>query len=109
MSGKPTVDEYIAKQPSPQREVCMQLRSILLDTFPDIKEQMKLGVPWYEGLFYIVSLKDHVNLGFALDHLPSEEAAKLKGGGKTMKCLEFKKVSEINKQEIIRLLKIVSK
>ena len=35
------VDEYIGKQKSPQKEVCMQLRGIILGTFPNIEEEMK--------------------------------------------------------------------
>ena len=37
---------------------------IILKTFPDIKEKFKRGVPWYEEKFYVVALKDHVNLGW---------------------------------------------
>ena len=58
------VEEYIEKQKSPQKEICKKLRKIILKTFPDIKEEMKLGVPWYEGKYYIVALKTYVNLGF---------------------------------------------
>jgi hypothetical protein len=43
------VSKYIEKQKSPLMEICRQLRSIILSTFPGIKEEMKLGVPWYEG------------------------------------------------------------
>jgi len=43
------VKEYIEKQKSPQKEICKKLRKIILKTFPDTKEEMKLGVPWYEG------------------------------------------------------------
>jgi len=59
------VDDYIEKQISPQKEICRQLRAIILRTFPGIKEEMKWGVPTYgEGKYYLVSLKEHVNLGF---------------------------------------------
>ena len=49
---------------------------------------MKLGVPWYEGKYYIVALKDRVNLGFSLKGLSKEEVSLFKGGGKTMKIIE---------------------
>jgi len=38
------VDDYIEKQKSPQREICQNLREIILEEFPGIKEEMKLGV-----------------------------------------------------------------
>lgn len=102
------VSDYIQKQISPQREICQNLRDIILKTFPGIKEEMKLGVPWYEGKYYIVALKDHVNLGFSLKGLSKEEAGLFTGGGKTMKTIEIRSVDEIGADNIIRLLKIVN-
>jgi len=68
---------------------------------------MKLGVPWYEGKYYMVALKDRVNLGFSLKGLSKEEVSLFKGGGKTMKIIEICSVDEIDENNIIRLLKIV--
>ncbi|MDA0525712.1 DUF1801 domain-containing protein [Methanococcoides alaskense] len=62
----PKVQVYIKKQGTPQREIVEALRRMILKTFPDIKEELKLGVPWYEGKYYLVALKDHVNLGFSM-------------------------------------------
>jgi hypothetical protein len=101
------VEDYINKQPSPNKEICQRLRGIILKTFPDIKEQMKLGVPWYEGKYYIVALKDHVNLGFSIRGLSREEVSSFSGSGKTMKVIEIRSVDEIDESDIIRLLKIV--
>ena len=58
------VKKYIAKQKSPQKEIAQQLRNLILKTFPHIKEEFKLRVPWCEGKYYIIALKDHINLGF---------------------------------------------
>ena len=101
------VDDYIAKQKSPQKEICQRLRRITLETFPNIREEMKLGVPWYEGKYYIVALKDHVNLGFSLKGLSSEEASFFEGGGKTMKHIKIRSLSEIDDGKIVELLKVV--
>jgi hypothetical protein len=71
---KMKVEEYLQKQKSPQKEICQQLRTIILRTFPSIKEEMKWGVPTYaEGKYYIVSLKEQVNLGFSMINLSKEE------------------------------------
>ena len=59
------VDEYIEKQKSPQKEICQKLRQIILNSYPDILEEMKYGVPYYGDKYYIVALKTHVNLGFS--------------------------------------------
>ena len=103
------VDDYIEKQKSPQKEICQKLRKIILNTFPDIKEEMKMGVPWYEGKYYIVALKDHVNLGFSIKDLPKKEQELFEGSGKTMKHIKIYSLKEIDDEKITRLLKTVKK
>ena len=101
------VDDYIEKQKSPQKEICNKLRKIILETLPDIKEEMKLGVPWYEGKYYIVALKDHVNLGFSLKGLSEKEVKSFEGGGKTMRHIKIRSLNEIDEEKIAELLKVV--
>ncbi len=104
------VDDYIQKQKSPQQEICQELRRIILKTFPDAKEEMKWGVPAFaDGKFYIVALKDHVNLGFSIEGLSKDEIALFDGGGKTMKHIEIGTLQGIDEKRIARLLKMVGK
>ena len=104
------VDDYINKQTSPQKEICQYLRQLILQTFPDTKEEMKWGVPAFaNGNFYIVALKDHVNLGFTLKGLTKEDMALFDGGGKTMKHIEVATVEGIDEKRIVSLLKLVEK
>lgn len=103
------VNKYVAKQKSPQREICVRLREIILATLPKVHEKMKLGVPWYEGKFYLVGLKDSVNLGFCIEGLSVDEQAEFKGKGKMMRHLKFKSVDEIDQNKVKRLLKLVDK
>jgi uncharacterized protein YdhG (YjbR/CyaY superfamily) len=102
------VTEYIEKQKSPQKEICKKLRRLILKTFPNINEQIKMGVPWY-GKYYIVGLKDSVNLGFSVKGLSKKDMDHFKGAGKFMRHLKFKEIKEINEKEIVRLLKLVDK
>lgn len=103
------VDEYIQKQPAPQQEICQALRELVFDTFPGIAEEMKWGVPTYGGgKYYIVALKDHVNLGFSLQGLTKDEYALFDGGGKTMRHIEVQSVQDIDEKRIVRLLKLVA-
>jgi hypothetical protein len=101
------VDAYIEKQKSPQKEICEELRKIILETFPGIREEMKLGVPWYEGKYYIVALKNYVNLGFSLEGLSKEEIKLFEGGGKTMKHIKIRSLDEIDEKKIVELLKVI--
>jgi hypothetical protein len=104
------VDTYIQKQKSPQKEICQELRKIVLKTFPGSKEEMKWGVPAFAGgKFYIVALKDHVNLGFSIKGLSKDEIALFDGGGKTMKHIEIGTMQDIDEKRIVKLLKIVGK
>ena len=101
------VTDYIEKQPSPLKEICYALRNIILETFPDIKEEMKLGVPYYGGKYYIVALKNHVNLGFSITGMSAEEVALFTGGGKTFKVIEVTSVAGIARDHLVSLLKLV--
>jgi hypothetical protein len=102
------VEEYLQKQKSPQKEMCQQLRGIILKTFPGIKEEMKWGVPTYaDGKYYIVSLKEHVNLGFSMAGLSKEEMERFEGSGKTMKIVTIHSMNEIVEDQIVGLLKLV--
>ncbi len=104
-----TVETYIANQPSPQKEILQKLRAIILDTFPDASEEMKWGVPnFFNSTFYIVALKDHVNLGFAIKGLSEEEVALFEGTGKTMRHIKIPTLQDIDVPTIVNLLKMVA-
>lgn len=102
------VTKYIAKQKSPQKQICKKLRGIIQKTYPKIDEKMKMGVPWYK-MYYIVSLKDSVNLGFSVKGLSKKDIDNFKGTGKTMRHLKFKEVKEIDEKKVVKLLKLVDK
>ncbi|MBN1157142.1 DUF1801 domain-containing protein [Candidatus Woesearchaeota archaeon] len=102
------VSEYIEKQKSPQKEICRKLRKIILKTFPKLDEKVKLGVAWY-GKYYIVGLRDSVNLGFSVKGLSKKDKDRFKGTGDFMRHLKFKDAEEIDEKEIVKLLKLVDK
>ncbi len=103
-----TIDLYISKQKSPQKEICQRLRKIVVEIFPGIEEGMKWGVPAFaDGLFYVVALKDHVNLGFSIRNLSKEELALFDGGGKTTKKIEIAALKNIDRVRIVKLLRLV--
>jgi hypothetical protein len=102
------IEDYINKQKSPQKEICQNLRSLILKTLPQGKEEMKWGVPSFAGgRFYIVALRDHVNLGFYIKELVKDDIAFFEGNGKTMRHIRFSNVTDLDEDRIIRLLKLV--
>jgi hypothetical protein len=110
------VGKYIEKQKSPQKEILKKLRKIILKTIPKINEEMRMGVPCYGytkkdpcGKYYIVALKDHVNLGFSLKGLTKKEIELFEGNGKTMKHIKIFSLKDIDEKRIVKLLKMVKK
>ncbi len=103
----PKVDAYIAKQPSPQKEILEELRKLILKTFPQIKEEFKLGVPVYDDKYYLVGLKDHVNFGFSIKGMTPDEIAQFDGGGKTTKTVQIMSVDQIDESRLVKLMKMV--
>jgi uncharacterized protein YdhG (YjbR/CyaY superfamily) len=104
------VEDYIKQQPSPQKEILQELRALILKTFPDASEEMKWGVPTYnEGKYYLVSLKDHVNIGFSIKGLSETELGFVEGTGTTMRHLKIRTLADIDQQRIVDLLQLVAK
>lgn len=68
---------------------------------------MKNGVPSYENKYYIVGLKDHVNIGFSIEGLSSEEIGLFEGNGKLMRHIKIYALDEIDEKRIVKLLKVV--
>lgn len=102
------VNNYIYNLSSPQKEICQRLRKIILQTFPDIKEELKWRVPAYaDGKYYIVALKDHVNLGFSIEGLSQDKITLLDGGGKTTRHIQVRSLEEIDQAQIVKLLKLI--
>lgn len=102
------VTKYIEKQKSPQKEICKKLRKIILNSFPKTDEKIKLGVAWYSK-YYIVSLKDSVNLGVSIKGLLKKDMDNFEGSGMSMRHLKFRELKEIDEKKIIKLLKLVDK
>ena len=103
------VDKYINKFDGRRKAILKKLRSIILKTFPNIKEEMKYGVPWYGGKFYIVGLKDHVNMGFCFAGRLKKHAAELEGKGEYMRHIKFYATKDIDKKKLVKLMEATDK
>lgn len=105
------IEVYINKQPSPQKEMLFKLNKMIVDNFKGINVQMYGGVPCYGkdgkhdfGLFYLVGLKDHVNLGVSIKGLSEENLKKLDKVGKVTGHIEFKEINKIDVNKLVSLL-----
>jgi hypothetical protein len=106
---KKTIDEYIKEQKSPQKEICQILRELILNTYPKISQDMKYGVPYFGNEFYIVALKDKVNLGFSIEGLNKEEIKLFEGTGKTTRHIKIRTKADIDEEKLKKLMDIVKK
>jgi hypothetical protein len=102
------VEKYIEKQKSPQREIVQRLRNLILKTLPDIKEEFKMGVPWYEGKFYVVALKNHVNLGFSVKGITEQEEMLFEGKGALMRHITLNSLEDVDEAQVTKLLRLVA-
>ena len=102
------VKKYMEKQKSPQKEIVQKLRALILETLPDVEEGFKMGVPWYEDKFYVVALRDHVNLGFSVQGLSGQEQALFEGKGKMMRHVKFYSLADVDEARVVKLLRLVA-
>jgi len=102
------VEVYIERQKAPQRKIVQKLRETISETIPEIKEDFKMGVPWYEGKFYIVAFKDYVNVGFSVNWLTEEEKSLFEGKGNMMRHLKFHSLKEVDEARMVKLLRLVA-
>ena len=102
------VEKYIEKQKAPQREIVQKLRVTILKTVPNVKEEFKMGVPWYKGKFYVVALTDHVNLGVSVNGLSEQEKALFEGKGNLMRHIKFHSLEDVDETRVTMLLRLVA-
>ena len=108
MENKVTI--YFEKQNKDKKAMCLKLRTIILKSFPDIKEEFRWGAVVYdEGRFYIAVVKQGVNLGFAIKGLSSSVKKLFNGSGKTMRHVKYECIKDINEEVVVNLLHLVKK
>ncbi|SOC06007.1 hypothetical protein SAMN05880501_104157 [Ureibacillus xyleni] len=105
------VDQYIDKLPEEIQQITVELRKIILDSSPHLKEEFKWSMPnySYNGLVcYLQPAKNHVNLGFHRgNELKNKEWGHfLHGTGKSMRHIQINNMQEIQKDAFTSLIKI---
>jgi len=96
------IDGYVAKLPSPRREIAQALRGIIREAAPEVSEAIKWGQPTYElnGMFcYFVAAKDYVRFGFFRQGIMLENPkGLLEGTGKEMRHIKLRTMEDIKPQ-----------
>ena len=104
------IEEYIDKQPSPQKEIILKVRDIFTKTLRNYNEKFAWGVMVYAGgKFYIAAMKNRVHVGFAITGLNKEEIDMFEGSGRTMRHIKIHTMEDIKEEHLIKLINMVNK
>jgi putative endonuclease len=104
------VQQYLEKTPPPQKEICLKLRQIILQVFPNISETMKSGAPAYAyGLFDIRVQKNQVTMGFSIQGLTKKQLALFEGSGKAVRRIKIRTLADIDEKKLVKMLKMAGK
>ena len=94
----PQVDEFIGQLESPVQSLVTQLRALVFEAYPEMKEEFKWSKPSYskEGLVcYMQTAKSHVNFGFYRGTELADRDELLEGDGKKMRHVRIRKAEDI--------------
>jgi hypothetical protein len=98
---------YLKRQNKEQKGIIEALRIIIINNLPKLIETVMTEGLWYEGKFYITSFKNHVNLGIGISGLTEDEINPFEGKGKSMRHIKLYSVEDINKNELLKVMKMV--
>ena len=107
----PKVDEYIARLPHWQQEICRQLRDLIHAADPEVVETIKRTVQPYfvlqGNVCALLAAKDHVNL-FLYDGGIVPDPDRIITGGhanKTARTISFRQGDTINRVALTAMLR----
>ena len=106
----PRVDDYLARLPEWQQDICGQLRELVHAADPEVVETIKRTVQPYfvlqGNVCALLAAKDHVNL-FLYDGgiVPDPEGIITAGhNNKTARTISFKQAEQINRPALTAML-----
>jgi hypothetical protein len=105
VSGHPGVDAYIAAQPPWKRDLCQELRELILAADADITETIKRSdKPYFVlngNVCALLAAKDHVNLFLYDPTVPDPEGVINQGhGNATARAIQIYEGQPINRTAI---------
>lgn len=108
-------DSFLEALPAAEQAICIRIRELILDNFPELKETWAYGAPFYKGrqrvcFLYPSSLpysgiKEGVNFGFNQAHLLSNEQGLLdQGNRKELAYIHILKEKDIDENLYLEIL-----
>ena len=105
-----SADGWFKKLGSPQREIALALRKLVLAADPGLVEALKWGMPNYDKNGHVAGImaaKAHVSLFFQNGAKLKDPKGRLEGGGKTIRALKITDVKQIPSADVKRWIKDV--
>ena len=100
--------EYVASLPSPQKETCQSLRELILENFPQMREEFKWNYPafYYKRKRICITggFKDHANLELFYGAHLQDAQGRIRGVGKNTRHIKLRSLEEIDTNYIVDLL-----
>lgn len=101
------VTEYITSLPSPQKEICQSLRELILENFPQMREEFKWNYPAYysngKRICLASGFKEHVTLELFYGAHLQDAQGRIVGGGKNTRHIKLKSLKEIDTNYFVDL------
>jgi hypothetical protein len=105
----PKATEYIARLPSPQKEIFQALRHLILENFAQMREEFKWGYPayYYEGkrICLIGGFKRHVTIELFYGARLQDTQGRIAGAGKNTRHIKFKSLEEVDDSYLADLVR----
>lgn len=106
------VSEYINAAPEAQKQIMEQLRNLIHQAIPNVKEEFKWSRPVFSAgkdFAYFKTTKAALTLGFSDYKKLHDPDHLLEGTGKDMRHIKIKKPEDINQQLLIEWFKAAAK
>jgi hypothetical protein len=104
-----SVPEFIRKQKPKYRTIMLRVRRSVRRAAPRLSEQLKWGWPSYlrdkKFVCFIYVIGGHVNLGFRQGKYLKDPERFLRGTGKAMRHMKFRKPADVNSRVISRFVR----
>ena len=102
------VTEYIDSLPSPQKEICQSLRELILENFPQMREEFKWNYPayYYHGkrICLISGFQDHVTVELFYGAHLEDVQERIVGVGKNTRHMKLQSLKDIDTNYFVDLL-----
>ena len=110
------VDAYFLNQKEPYQSIMLYVRSIILNTLPEVEERYSYKIPFYnmgkKPMMYLNILKgkDYVDVCFVQGILLEEQFTVLKNDNKRkqVRSIQLKTIEDLDQENFVALLQEAS-